>query len=367
MQETLLDLSGVEGSRSSFPTWPKQVTWDERYVWELPTSEHPTSVTGSSSSPELLLPSPSSAESTPTEEFVDEVREHLDDPHSRLYLPGRKWHSQRTLSRIVPALLPPTDDEMLPTPGAWLGRRPENATADPERAASRENEGVRGKRSVELPDALAAEVTLLPTPVVTDSFGSRRATARTDEWTSNEGTTLTDALWQVEGRTTDTLGNLLPTPAARDGKGLDVDSKEGGPSLPQAARNLTPEGDRRHLLPTPVANTENPGAGGELRAAITHGPTRRNETGIDTLGRPNSGRPAKLLPTPEASDGTGGRVTSAETYAKGKRPSGAKAATTLRTALEHETSSGGSTSPPSDDGSGSSDDPPHGQLTIGDA
>jgi hypothetical protein len=43
---------------------------------------------------------------------------------------------------------------LLPTPGAWLGRRPENAMADPEREASRDHWGTRGKRSWELPDAL---------------------------------------------------------------------------------------------------------------------------------------------------------------------------------------------------------------------
>lgn len=53
--------------------------------------------------------------------------------------------------------------------------------ADPERAASRQHEGTRGKRSVELPDALAAEVTLnaeaprlLPTPQAADGTGGRQ-------------------------------------------------------------------------------------------------------------------------------------------------------------------------------------------------
>jgi len=81
---------------------------------------------------------------------------------------------------------------------------------------------------------------------------------------------------------------LLPTPGANDSTGSEGQTRKarqengdtGGPSL----RDLT------HLLPTPMANQENPGTGGELRAAITHGPTRRNETGIDTMGRPNIGR-----------------------------------------------------------------------------
>lgn len=88
---------------------------------------------------ENLLPTPMAYESTPTEEFVEEIREHLDpdDPDHRLWLPGRRWMTQRTLSRVAPALLP--------TPDAWLGRRPENSMADPEREASRRH--VRDRRS----------------------------------------------------------------------------------------------------------------------------------------------------------------------------------------------------------------------------
>lgn len=67
--------------------------------------------------------------------------------------------------------------------------------------------------------SLREEIRLLPTPVVTDSFGSRRSTARTEEWESNEGTTLTDAIWEVQGRETDTTGKLLPTPQSADGSG----------------------------------------------------------------------------------------------------------------------------------------------------
>lgn len=51
---------------------------------------------------------------------------------------------------------------------------------------------------------------LLPTPVRMDKAGSRRKTARTDEWESNEGTTLTDAAWERE--------RLLPTPRASGGR-----------------------------------------------------------------------------------------------------------------------------------------------------
>lgn len=403
-------------------------------AYALPTLELPTDATDGSASP-FLLPSPSSSESTPTEDFVEEVRENLADPHKRLYLPGRKWHSQRTLSRIAPALLPTPvawlgrrerhsqpgasnsglelpdaidrEVKLLPTPGAhdatgaedvtraarqekgatggpslrdlpkllpsptashrgdrseaskeagggnelrairkllpspcasdWHGKSGPNADSPQSRLANVEDllptptgrdgkgpnpnereggidlptavkllptplvgdaEGGRTSKGASRPDeaGLAQTVKLLPTPVVTDSFGSRRSTARTEEWTSNEGTTLTDALWELQGRETDTRGKLLPTPVT------DPDSANGH------ARNLSAEAK---LLPTPMANEENPGAGGELRAAITHGPERRNRTGTDSWGRPNRGR-SSGEPTDPLSEG--GRPSSDETH-----------------------------------------------------
>jgi hypothetical protein len=125
---------------------------------------------------------------------------------------------------------------------------------------------------------------LLPTPVVQHS--ARRSTARTEDWKSNTGTTLTDAIWETQGRTTDTQGKLLPTPTTQPATGNGH------------ARNLSKEAK---MLPTPMANPENPGAGGELRAAIVHGEERRNETGVDTMGRPNLGRPPTGEPTPPPS------------------------------------------------------------------
>ncbi len=55
----------------------------------------------------LLLPTPTAQESDPTEEYVEAMREHFD-PEARMYLPGRKWHAQRTLSRVASML------------GSWL-------------------------------------------------------------------------------------------------------------------------------------------------------------------------------------------------------------------------------------------------------
>lgn len=79
--------------------------------------------------------------------------------------------------------------------------------------------------------------TRLPTPTASDAKGSRRTTARTDEWISNDGTTLLDALV------------LLPTPQAWDGRR--------GPDLARADRDesggmdLTTTIER--LLPTPTS------------------------------------------------------------------------------------------------------------------
>lgn len=369
-------------SESSFPIWPKQGMTAAGFAFALPTSGRLTDASAFSSSPPTddepttLLPTPNAYESTPTDEYVQEMREHLDpeDPNHRLWLPGRRWMAQRTLSRLAPALLGDQEQEAEPT-----------------------SEG---------PEAAASEARLLPTPVVTDSFGSRRSTARTEDWVSHPGTSLTDAIWETQGRTEDTQGNLLPTPRASDGNGLEPLSRElhrdkletrlrrlptptarlgrdnGGGA--QAKRYLNPDRsndlddaikwlgeqtadevellptpttqdahnnggqsqqERRTpplnavvpLLPTPVANPDNPGAGGELRAALTHGPERRNETGTDTMGRPNLGRPSRaLLPTPQKADGDGGRIDSAETVLSGKRPSGAKASVSLREAITYK-------------------------------
>lgn len=95
----------------------------------------------------------------------------------------------------------------LPTPSSWLGRRPENSYADPERAASRSHEGRRGDRSLELPEALA----------------------------------------------------LLPTPAARDRKGPHMRDREGGLSLGSAVEDIQ----------TGVA-TGPPSNGGSASAATAH-------------------------------------------------------------------------------------------------
>jgi hypothetical protein len=210
-------------SESLPPTWPRSGMWADGAASELLISERHTGGSESSS----LLPTPSAYESTPTEEFSEEVRESLTDPHKRLYLPGRKWHAQRTLARMAGALLP--------TP-----------TGDDANNVTRESGDFQ---------SLAREANkLLPTPVVTDSYGSRRSTARTEEWISNPGTSLTDAIWETQGRETDTKGNLLPTPAARDRKGKSArDPNRSDNGKPRTDRER-PLADLDQLLPTPKAN-----------------------------------------------------------------------------------------------------------------
>lgn len=67
----------------------------------------------------------------------------------------------------------PTDangySSLLPTPEAWLGRRPGSASYDPTREASRRHEGKRGQRSRTLPDVI---VPMLPTPRTSDTNGT---------------------------------------------------------------------------------------------------------------------------------------------------------------------------------------------------
>ncbi len=281
-------------SESLPPTWSRSGIWADGAASERRMSEPHTVATESSS----LLPTPSAYESTPSDEFTEEVRESLLDPHSRLYLPGRKWHAQRTLARMAGALLPtprtnemrgpfPHDrpenqdnlatrvDRLLPTPGANDHTGPELETRE-----ARQEEGNTGGPSLrDLPKLLPTPMTdpssgngharnlgkeakLLPTPTVQHS--SRRSTARKEDWTSNTGTTLTDALWEAEGRETDTQGNLLPTPTARDRKGKSLRGPTRSDNGKPRSDKEKPLSDLNDLLPTsPGASTKPPSSAGK--------------------------------------------------------------------------------------------------------
>lgn len=179
-------------------TWPKQGTWDLGYAYELPTSEHLISESESS----FLLPTPNAYESTPGANYMEEVRKNLDDPHKRLYLPGRKWHAQRTLSRMAP---------LLPTPSANDSTGPEGPTR-----TLRQEKGTGGP-------ALRDLHYLLPTPTAGDahSSGSRKLEGSN----AHPGTSLTDAI--VRERK-----HLLPTPTVNDARNTGGPSQERRRSLP---------------------------------------------------------------------------------------------------------------------------------------
>ncbi len=293
--------------------------WDRSFAYEVPTSALPIDASGCSS----RLPTPSATQNDGHDPEIFLAR------RERELAKGRNGNGFGLTLGMAAA--------MLPTPSAWLGRRPENATADPERAASREHdgEGRRGDRSIELPDALAK---LLPTPTTQDAANTNG-----------------------------------PSQSERNSEPLNV---------------VAPQ-----LLPTPMANPENPGAGGELRAAIQHGEGRRNETGIDSMGRPNRGRPSRLLPTPTGQDARQNALNQTEaernpytmwaamrrllptpstTDANGPRPPdqivghrGGGAPRKLNETAANDLS-GASTESPSTDGPHSSDGQLPGQLTIED-
>lgn len=102
---------------------------------------------------------------------------------------ARDFRHHKDLPRQGGMSLPAQMESILPTPGAWLGRREVNSNVDdPIRDQSRRHAGDRGRRSVELPQALAP---LLPTPR-TPSGRSQIVKAR--ERTNGAGPNLEDSL-----------------------------------------------------------------------------------------------------------------------------------------------------------------------------
>lgn len=117
-------------------------------------------------------------------------------------------------------------DSLLPTPSASLPNDAETAETWLDRWEKHAGK-TTGATRAGMPLGIAVQ--LLPTPTTSDAKGSRRATARTDEWTSNTGTTLLDA------------ARLMPTPTSRDWKGRN--QRNDDTCLPGAMA----------LLPTPSA------------------------------------------------------------------------------------------------------------------
>jgi len=155
---------------------------------------------------------------------------------------------------------------------------------------------------------------LMPTPNATDHKGASGMT-RTRARERNPGDRN---LPQVAE---DLAGKLLPTPRPQchdGGGGLDNRDRPNGPNLATAVNRL---------LPT-VHGQGADAHGSELSMVARH------------LGGESTDRTRdkwRLLPTPEASDSTGGRV--AAEYG-GTRESGAKRAITLSSAIHHRTGDG---------------------------
>jgi hypothetical protein len=310
-------------SEVSSLTWPKQVTWDLRCAYELQTSVLHIFEKGSSS----LLPSPDAALGHPRRGGGDPER--YKGPKSQ---GGRRSNLDDAI-KAVEAKSP----WLLPTPAA----HDDGKTPEQHLEMKRNLPGGPRLRITSLTVLARAGFVqpLLPTPSANDNTGGEGKTRKERQ---DEG--------ETGGASLRDISHLLPTPTVQDA------TNTGGPS--QEERNSEPLNlVAKKLLPTPMANPENPGAGGELRAAIQHGPSRRNQTGVDTWGRPNRGR-SKLLPTPTESDADS---------AGNRNLEGSKAhpGTSLTDAMVR--SSGESTNQPSSTGSESSDDELPAQLTIADA
>ena len=190
---------------------------------------------------------------------------------------------------------------------------------------------------------------ILPTPSANDHTGAEGPTRAARRETGETG-----------GPALRDLTHLLPTPTAEDGeRGIGADAARKGPSLRGAVLSATDP----TLLPTPTAR-DGKGSGQNPDAAraksrltgLEHRDEPLNETGIDTMGRPNEGRPSKLLPTPTSQD--------AKQNALNEREAARNPHTMWATMSR--VSSGASTHPPSSGGPRSSDGQHPDQLTIAD-
>ena len=175
----------------------------------------------------------------------------LKTPTAQLAVNGGSQHpDKRRAGGHGPTLADQVEHELLPTPTAR-----ENGGSN-----ARHGDTTRGD---DLPEA----VRYLPTPNATDWKGSGAAAGR-----MRDGRPRTAG----DADLTEAVTHLLPTPAARDGKGRDMPGRAGGRSLPDT------------LLPTPRATGGTKG-----------GPNQRGSSG--DLMLPSA--VMSLLPTPTAADG----------------------------------------------------------------
>jgi hypothetical protein len=137
-----------------------------------------------------------------------------------------------------------SDSSLWPTPDAAIFNDGQTVTAWLERKSRELRKGYNGNGGG-TPLAMAAaieESKLWPSPNARDAHGARRATARTEEWTSNPGETLLDvALTSPSGE------KLWASPIARNAhgaKGVAAKEAHGGEDLVSQAREA-------EMWPTP--------------------------------------------------------------------------------------------------------------------
>ena len=194
----------------SWERWPTSGMTRRGQAFALPMSERPTAASGSSSS----LRTPMANEKNPG--GGGELRAQITlgperrngtgvdsrgRPNKGRTLPtpaARDWKGRDLASREGGQSLP---QALLPTPEAWLGRRPSSSAIDQTRIDSRRHEGDRGRRSITLPEVITP---LLPTPRT--PTGGPEPTEMRRARGNVHGTTLESALW-------DSLGEATPPPS----------------------------------------------------------------------------------------------------------------------------------------------------------
>lgn len=184
---------------------------------------------------------------------------------------------------------------------------------------------------------------LLPTPVVGDTWGSQ-GPDDPEEWEAWKQERADRGIPTGQGMLSTAVRTLLPSPTASDGERTTDSYGRGNPTLggallpsPTAALasggQTSRSGDRSgEMLLSGIAEAA---AGGKLLPTPTcqDGSNNAGPSQFDRNSLPLNTLVTTLLPTPEASDGSGGRLT---TERGGKRPSGSKRSVYLATAVAHD-------------------------------
>ena len=191
MSQDCLPLTEDTHSVRSSVTWPTSGMTVNGRCYPLPTWERPTSASASG-----LWPTPSAQESQPTEAFINEIKENQQGTHQLLYLQGRKWHTQRTLSRVV---------HTWPTPAA--SQRGARALDLVENDSTVRRRGSGQVRGIDLETAAKR----WPTPTAGDAKNAGHRNSPTS--LAHAGISLTDAALTGDSSTprSDVSGSLNPT------------------------------------------------------------------------------------------------------------------------------------------------------------